>query len=184
MEMKKQKKTQLSWLNQLTELNRTCDYVLEMVDEADGNMSPDELRTLRDELGKVKRIAEQLHVTMCQTPVGKMIGLDRMSMTKQEYYFLCAAGAKLFSTDQLGISPVSDYQAFLNCCYEDDEKVCYINPAKKPPVEDEDKKTGSFTIRVGIGYPPEELHLKYLRPEQKEFFAKFLPDVLERFQQD
>ena len=182
--MKKQKKEQKKWPDQLRELVDACCETLEIVDEVDEDMSQAELLSLRKELGKVKRMADQLRSSMCTIPASKAFSLNRMSMTEQEYYLLCAAGCKLFTANGLGLSPFSDYEAFIHCCYEDDEKVCYIDPAEKPPVADEKKKTEKFTIRMRLGCSPEELHIKYLRPEQKEFFQELLPDVYDRFQTD
>ena len=181
---KQQKKEQKKWQDQLRELFDACCETLEIVDGVDEDMSWGELRSLRNKLVRVKRMADQLKSSMCGTPASKILSLNRRSMTEQEYYLLCATGCKLFTANELGLSPVSDHEAFIHCCYEDDEKVCYIVPTEKPPVRNEEKKTGKFTIRMRLGCSPEELHVKYLRPEQKKFFQELLPDVYDRFQKD
>ena len=182
--MKKQKNIQLSWPDQIKELVNACDEVLGIVKNADEDMGHAERQSLEKELAKVKGMADRLYSTLYQEPVGKIVSLDRMNMTEEQYYLLCANGCKLFSAEELGISPVSDYQAYLNCCYEDEEQVCYIDPREKPPVENERDGNGHFSVRLRIGCYPEELHIKHLRPSQKEFFKEYMPELLARFQQD
>ena len=81
----------------------------------------------------------------------------------------------------MGLSPVDDYEVFRNLCYEDDERVCYIDLGKPEP-----KKPNDMDMAIGIkfGRKPERLWAKHLRPEQRVFFEKHWPDVLKRFKED
>ena len=61
--------------------------------------------------------------------------------------------------------------------YEGDNRSCFIIPS----LVRHDPKSGRVGLRFGS--PPEELHLKHLRPEQRTFFEQHLPDVVRRFKQ-
>jgi len=84
----------------------------------------------------------------------------------------------MFTAKGLGLGQVDDYEVHRNLCYQDDEKYCYINSAAKP--QDPDTKEAPWRI----GLPPEELDVKDLRAEQRRFFERYLPDVLQRFKKD
>ena len=183
--MKKQNNRKEQWPYQLQELVGDCIVAQEMVEELDEQRIDNViLQPIKKQLLKVESMASRLHERMCRTPARKLFSPDRMTLTEQEYYFLRATGCNLFDTKALGLSPVSDYEAFVHFCYEDDEKVCFIDSREKLPVHDEDKKTGTFSIRIPLGCSPEELHVKHLRPEQKKFFRECLPGVYDRFQKN
>lgn len=57
-------------------------------------------------------------------------------------------------------------------CYEDGDRRAYINPWETP--------RAPGVVRMRFGIPPEEARLESLRPEQREFFQKYLPEVYAR----
>ncbi len=134
------------------------------------------LRSLSKQLEEIGNSANNIYQISCIGPAEKVLA-GRL-MTEQEYFFLRASGCHMFTAKGLGLGQVDDYEVHRNLCYKDDEKYCYINPAAKP--QDPDSKEAPWRI----GLPPEELNLKDLRAEQRRFFEKHLPDVLQRFKTD
>jgi len=93
-------------------------------------------------------------------------------LTRTEYYHLVAAGVfEQGGAKVLGLSPYDDYEAFSFLFYEDEKRIAYINPGQPHHSE----------RRARLGIPPEEARLDALRPEQREFFKKHLPETYERF---
>jgi hypothetical protein len=95
-------------------------------------------------------------------------------LTDEEFYLIAAMGAISGLGKGLGISPMTDAEAFAMMYYEDDSKRGYINPEEGPRV------LGRVRLRFGI--PPEEIRRSSLRPEQREFFARYVPSYYARFQ--
>lgn len=96
-------------------------------------------------------------------------------LSVEEFYLLRAIGAVTAIISDLGISPVNEFEAFRLLHYEDDDTRCFINPSLPQ------REEGKVGLRFGIS--PEELSRRALRPEQKDFFRKHLPDVFQRFRE-
>jgi hypothetical protein len=59
--------------------------------------------------------------------------------------------------------------------YEDDKRRCYISLDELPP---------AGAIRIHGGPRPEEISWVRLRPEQRDFFGRHLPEVAARFRRE
>lgn len=187
--MKKQKKQEPDWPEQVQELRVACWAALEDLAELeeeyrDGEDIEGSLKRFRDELDAVYRLSDRLHETMCVIPIRKMFSVDRINITEREYHLTRAAGFKLVTAKGLGICPLDDFDVYRMCVYEDDKMVCFLNPDESPKVKTVDKKTGVTHIRLRIARSPEELEAKHLGPEQRQFFTKYRPDVLARLKGD
>ena len=185
--MKKQRKHSKQWPDAITELLRVSELAMETLKSLKQQAGKNprlqaSLGSLSKQLDEIQKAAKKIHQITCGSPAEKF--LAGKHMTEPEYYFSRAHGCDLYTAKGLGLSPVDDYEVFTHCCYNDDEMFCYINPAEKPPVREVGKETGMEIVRIRIGRSPEELQAKYLRPEQHQFFEKFLPDVLKRFKTD
>jgi hypothetical protein len=134
------------------------------------------LNRLQEQLESIRSLANKGTERLGFKPCAKLIAGE--CLTEQEYFLLRAMGINELTAKSIGLSSVDDYKVFLNLYYEDEKWRCYINPALKP------RDPEATRIAMRFGRPPEELHLKNLRPEQKEFFKKYLPEVLTRFQRD
>jgi hypothetical protein len=186
--MKKQKRQEQDWTKRLRKHRENCELTRDALMELDqefedgGDLRP-LLHRLRNQIREICGDAGWLHETICVAPIRTAFSLNRMNITEQQYWFLRAAGLELFTAKTLGIAPLSDYEVYQNCVYEDDEIVCFVDPDETPEVETVHKKTGSTSIRIRLAHSPEECKLRHFRPEQKRFFAKYRPDVLARAKQ-
>lgn len=185
--MKKQSKRLKQWPDAITELLRVSELALETLKSLKQQVGKNSkvltaLYPLSKQLDEIQNAAKEIRQITCRSPAEKFLAGKRM--IEPEYYFMRALGCHLCTAKGLGLSPVDNYEVFISCCYEDDEISTYTNPAEKPPVPEVDKKTGQEIVRIRIGRSPEELQAKYLRPEQHQFFEKFLPDVLKKFKAD
>jgi hypothetical protein len=97
------------------------------------------------------------------------------SLTHEEYHLFVAHTGPFATAKSLGLFELDDYDVFRLMCYEDEDSYCYINPFEQA----RDHTPGKVGRR--IGRPPEELNVTALRPEQHEFFARYLPEVYARF---
>lgn len=93
--------------------------------------------------------------------------LNGYPLTRTEFH-------QLVAWDLLHCSgvPVDDYSVFAHLRYEDEGRRCYIDPAA-PMASGQ----GRGSSRV----PPEEISFDRLRPEQREFFETYMPNVARRF---
>lgn len=179
------KRKEQDWPKRLQSHRENCGIASEDLDELveayeNGSDIQPSLRNLRKELLRMHREATWLHETLCAIPLKKIFSVDRINLTKQEHHLLQAAGIDLFTTKRIGICQVDDFEVYKNCVYENDDMVCFVDPNETPVFERVDKKTGRTQVRIRVAESPEEIDLKHLRPEQKEFFAKYRPDVLHR----
>jgi hypothetical protein len=97
-------------------------------------------------------------------------------LTREEYHLVAACVGSFMTAKQLGLSEIDDYDVYSLLCYEDDTCWCYIDPFARP------RDPSSGTVGLRVGRPPEELKASALRPEQREFFARYFPEALARFQ--
>jgi len=186
--MKKRKTQEQDWTKRLQKHREDCDLTREALLELDREFEDDGdlrplLHRLRDQIREICGDAIWLHETMCAAPIRTAFSLERMNITEEQYWFLRAAGLEFITAKGLGIAPLSDFEVYKNCVYEDDKTVCFLDPDETPEVKSVNKKTGRTSIRIRLARSPEECHLKHFRPEQKQFFAKYRPDVLARAQQ-
>lgn len=96
-------------------------------------------------------------------------------LTREDYYLLVAMN--VLSGNHRIECPLSAYEIFQMLCYEDPELRCYINPEESP-------RSSEAHVRFRMGRPPEGLCLGALRPEQKQFFKLYAPEIYARFKRD
>lgn len=131
-------------------------------------------------LRHIRRGAEELHNALRGSPIRMMLSTNRLNLTEVQYHLLRAAGVELPTGKELGISPVTDYELYRMCIYEDESGICFMHPNEKPPAEVVKDSNGSFAIRPRMAISPEETAIEHYRPEQETFFAENRPDVLAR----
>src|SRR5215471_10487347 len=140
---------------------------------------PDEIDRLLSRLGSGlhagKSAASEAFQRFSGGPTGKF--LAGMRLSEEEFYIL--NGIAVASSDfprntanGLGLTDVTDYEAFSMLYYEDDRRYGYINPEETP------KKPGYF--RWGLGIIPESVCTKFLRPEQDTFLRRRIPALFAR----
>ena len=128
------------------------------------------LETLQTQLQEVRAAETDAFDRYSAAPVAKF--LHGQPLTPEEYYLVAAMrGGPWGTAFQLGLSPAEDYDVFQHLWYADEEGQSYINPELPPPVPGR--------VR-GFGVPPERLRRSALRPEQREFFRRHLPEVFGR----
>jgi hypothetical protein len=158
--------------------NIAYDVQEELEKLEEGEMSigdfQDSLSSLIQHMKRIRRIADAINGRMVRSPAKKL--MTGKPLTEQEYFFIRTGGVHLSTAHQLGLSPVDEYKIYRLFCYEDDKVICLINPEPKPEEPPEN------VIRIRAGSLPEELNACYLRPEQRSFFEKHLPGLLDRFQ--
>ncbi|MGD0572453.1 MAG: hypothetical protein ABSB11_05475 [Sedimentisphaerales bacterium] len=185
--MKIRKEQSEEWCGNINKIIQAVDEAAEDLEAIEKQLgysvqATDSDQTLWARLRKVKALADKIHEYFCRSWVGKMAA--GQPMTEKEFRLMQASGCVGYTAKNFGLSPVSDYEVFMHCCYEDDKGSCYINPGKKRPVFETDAKTGNKYIRIQFGRYPEELHTKNLRPKQRVFFETHLPAVYRRFRKD
>ncbi len=178
------KQEAMDWHSQLQQLSQRCDAVSELWPELDRRLhGGGDIRSLlariRDEMGQITKETHDLHETMVIRPIRRMFSPDRLNVTEQQYLLARAAGFNSFTTKSLGVSPISDYEAYRLCVYEDDEIVWFWHPDQTPPGPD--RHEGNIVVVRGkAALSPEEIDTAHLRPEQLEFIRKHRPDILPR----
>ena len=107
-------------------------------------------------------------------------------LSREQFHLLSALGALHYTNKDAGLSEYDDYEVFQNFCYESGEDHAYITPNMKPlgpPVTIDG--TTTFELRAfNPGLPPEEIPWDRLKPEQRLFFERYLPDVAARFKRE
>ncbi len=135
------------------------------------------LERLRQELASMRRAGQELFSRFSSGPVAEL--LDGHRLTREEYYLLAAADIWEMipwgTAKQLGLSPCDDFEVFSFFWYQDNMRFGYINP------EEVQRDPGSQRVRARFGRPPEEIRLSALRPDQREFFERYLPAIYARF---
>jgi hypothetical protein len=109
---------------------------------------------------------------LCSEPAHHLLVGRRL--TREEFFLLAAAGDLLYSNKAVGLSAHDDYEVHEMFHYEDQERVCHINPDLKPR-----SSNGRLLLRFGVC--PEEIPLAGLRGEQRKFFEEKLPEIAARF---
>ena len=187
--MKNQSKEVTNWASQLQNHRQNCRMLQQRVEEvktqytAGANVLP-LLRKLKDSLRGIVSESDWLQETLCAGPARKLFSKDRNKLTIQQYWLLRARGVQVPTVKSLGICGVDDYDVYEMCIYEGNDVICLMDPNETPEVTTVDNKTGIRHTRLRLSSSPEELKLRHLRPEQREFFAKYSTDVLARMQPD
>ena len=90
-----------------------------------------------------------------------------------------------YTNKSAGLSEYDDYEIFQQFWYEDESKCGYIAPDQKPlpsPVTIGD--TTTIHVRPGPSLAPEDIIWERLKPEQREFFERYIPDVAGRIKRE
>lgn len=185
--MNSRKRRDRNWVQMLQNHSMVCETVkrgLEELDQEleDGKDVTDALDRLKNPVLRMRRGADLLAKVLHISPMVKAFSGDRLNITEQQHLFLCAAGVTCFTVKSLGVSPISDYEAYRLCVYEDDEVVAFMHPDETPPPPPR-RDGNKTTVTVHLALSPEEVDRDYLRPEQIEFFTQYRPDVLPRLGQ-
>ena len=107
-------------------------------------------------------------------------------LSREQFHLLSALGALNYTNKVAGLSEYDDYEVFQNFCYENDKVHAYITPDMEP-LGPEVTIDGTTTFKVRAfnpGLPPEEIPWDRLKPEQRLFFERYLPDVAARFKRE
>jgi len=107
-------------------------------------------------------------------------------LTRDQFYILLATESIEWTNKHLGLSDFEDFELVELLRYVGEDRKGYIylgDDIDDVPDADEDDWYMQFlskTYRKAI-IPPEEIRWSDLQPEQREFFEKYRPDVVERF---
>ena len=110
-------------------------------------------------------------------------------LTRDQFYILLASECLEWTNKALGLADLEDFELFEMLRFEGAERQGYIYLADDiddlPDVGMDDWWLGlvSRTYRKAI-IPPEDIQWDDLRPEQRAFFEKSLPDAADRFLRD
>ena len=178
----------VDWPTQVQEHRQHCEAasetMAELIRQADkGGGTARLVRRLGEEIEQISQEAHQLHQILLKDPIDKALSLDRLNLSEQQYRLLQAGGLDLSNAKQLGVSPISDYEAYRFCTYEDETGINFMDPNETPHTVTRIKgRPGAKLIRIRLAQSPEECRVACLRPEQRAFFAEYRPDVLKRMQ--
>jgi hypothetical protein len=162
----------------------TCDRLKRDVDELDqmlenGEDVTDFVGPLKKLVSRMHREADLLSKVLHESPVRRIFSTDRLNVTEQQLLLARAAGFSCFTAKSLGVSPITDYEAYRLCVCEDNESVWFLHPDERPASPPR-RKGNTVFVRGKAALSPEEVDIAHLRPEQVEFINKHRPDVLPR----
>jgi hypothetical protein len=126
---------------------------------------------IRKSLAIIQKSENELFNRFSSEPVGKYALGAKLS--REEFYFLKAMDVSLINAKDLNLGNWDDFDFFNLLTYKDDQRCGYINPTL---LKDEIRK-----VEIKFGISPENIKLSALRPEQHDFFSKYLPAVYARF---
>lgn len=186
MSKKKRPNKNTDWTDLLTEMVQYSEalrwYIKDLQSEyGTSGCTAQQLDHVDEDVKAMARLADLLHDTLVSGPARRMMSLDRENLTEKQYHIICAAIGPFCPTAQsLGLIDMSDLEVYQHCVYEDDGKVCFMDPEESPLDKAKDVgQSNSFRARMAVS--PEECHVKHLRSEQRKFWKKFRPDVFARF---
>lgn len=164
------------WAEDFAELRRhldhACDGLRHLADWVRAQLGPADLPasmvTLVDDISKAQSLVDQLADRLHFGPLG--LFTHGHPMSREAYYLLVALGA--FRGGSYTGDSYADFQMLR---YEDDERRSYICLDELPP---------AGTLRLHFGMRPEEISWERLRPEQRDFFERHLPEVAVRFKRE
>jgi hypothetical protein len=162
------------WVGDFTELRRCLGRAAEasrhMADWMRKQLGPERLPsdvlTLMEDISQAQSLESRLSDRLHTGPMDRLFRGNPMS--REEFYLLVAMGV-LIGGSCTG-DPYDDFQMLR---YEDDERHSYITLHQKPP-----------GLVIHFGPYPEELSWERLRPEQREFFSRHMPELAARFKRD
>jgi hypothetical protein len=126
---------------------------------------PADIVTLVEDISKAQSIVNHLFDRLHSSPLGLLTHGHPMS--REAYYLLVALGVL-----RGGSCAGDPYSHFQMTRYEDDERRSYI-------CLDEPPHSGGVKLHLGLW--PEEISWDRLRPDQRDFFNRHLPEVAARF---
>lgn len=137
-QMKKKNERNHNWVQMLQNLQQTCGQVKVYLEKLENACEAGEdvavlVRQLRKVTLQACREADQLPEVLFESPVRRIFSADRLNVTKQQLQLACAAGLDCLTAKSLGVSPISDYEAYRPCVYEDDKEVAFSHPDETPP---------------------------------------------------
>jgi hypothetical protein len=185
--MEKNATHEVEWVSHLKEHCEQCDEISIALDQiqaeyCDGNDIKAELSELGDKIRALQAGTQSLYERMVVNPFRHMLSADRLNLTEEEYWLVLAAGFECFTAKSLGVSPISDYEAYRMCVYEDDKFVDFVHPDETPPPPTV-WKGNTMVVYGRLALSPEEVDIAHFRQEQVEFFTKWRPDILPRLGQ-
>lgn len=161
------------WHREFDRIDKSVTKALSLVEElckkpAEGSET---LPALDHELRSIKQEVGNLRWYFCGNPSHKW--LAGQELTREEFYLLAAQGIIRIPSES-GLKEA--YKEFVYYLYEDDQRICYINPSEQP--------VPPWEVRLQIGIVPEEVRESFLRPAQLDFFKKYRPKLFSRFRKD
>ena len=130
-------------------------------------------------INKIRNNARDIDESVALSPTMKL--LWGHLLTREEFYLLSARlsvdGEALPTAKDIGLSSFDDFEIFCLLHYNNDQKQGYVDVG--PPLA-----TRKNDATVFFGKPPESVPLRCLRPEQKQFFERYLPEIFRRFNRD
>ncbi|MEI6269659.1 MAG: hypothetical protein WCP01_12325 [Methylococcaceae bacterium] len=139
------------------------------------------IATLDQQLSVIAQTSDNLRWYFCRNAIDKYLGGQQLA--REEFYLLAAQGIMIIPSES-GFQEA--YEEFSHFLYEDNEQRGYISPSEQPDPPPVPTEIGGWTQRVGlrIGIVPEVVRTSFLRPDQKDFFKKFRPNLFSRFRKD
>ena len=178
----------LEWDQQLRDLGRAIEPMkraLRDLDQwlwehckCDGSLPlevAESLQRLTDGLEATDCATRAAFERFCDNPNRKFI-FGGPKLTEEEFGILYAMGVLRNTAYCLGVSEVTDYEAYSMLWYEDDHRRGFINPEEEP------LPPGRFKVEIGI--LPESVRIESLRPGQEEFLRTRVPSLYARFTRD
>lgn len=164
------------WAEDFAELRRHLDHARDashhLADLVRAQLGladlPASIVTLVEDVSKAQSLVDQLSYRLYFGPLG--LFTHGHPLSREAYYLLAALG-----TLRGGSSTGDSYADFQMLHYEDDERRSYICLDELPP---------AGTARLHFGMRPEEIWWERLRPEQRDFFERHLPEVAVRFKRE
>jgi hypothetical protein len=126
---------------------------------------PPGIAILEEQISIVESLASRLFERLFQRPSSLLLSGQHLS--REEFYLLVALGVLK------GGSYTGDaYADFQMLHYEDEKRRSYITLEEQP-------RAGRIKLHFGMW--PEEISWNRLRPDQRAFFERHLPEVAARF---
>ena len=158
-----------------------------------GAVSEATIAQFRKSLGATYRAIEQTAILYNSVADAQRMAtltfLAGKRLTRDQFYILLATETIEWTNKHLGLSDFEDFELIELFRYVGKDRKGYIylgDDIDDAPDADEDDWYMQFlsrTYRKAL-IPPEEVRWSYLEPEQREFFEKYRPDVVDRFLRD
>jgi hypothetical protein len=133
--------------------------------ELDATDELTDIARLMEEIATARSLAGQLSERLHGGPLGSLS--HGQPLSREAFYVLVALG--VLGGGSYAGDPYDDFQMLL---FEDDERRSYITLDPKP-------SGGKGSVHAGLW--PEEISWERLRPEQRDYFERHLPNIAARF---